>query len=70
MKALKIIAATLAVASMALLAGCSDSIDKLKPALQEIATNTNGKITVQVEFGTWGRKVTFIFDDVNRNSLN
>lgn len=47
-------------------AGCSNDQSKLVTALNDLATNTNGRISVTLETGTWGTKGTFHFEDVGK----
>ena len=45
--------------------GCSNSKKELANVLTNIGTNTNGKVVIKMEIGTFGRKATFIFEDVD-----
>ena len=64
------ISSGLAIACICLLgSGCSDSSKDLAKVLMDIGTNTNGKVTIKMEVGTWGKKGTFIFEDVDVEKL-
>lgn len=50
--------------------GCGDGVseaDHMKKLLNDLATNTNGKITMTATYGTWGNRFEFQFEDVENN---
>lgn len=71
MKKLKTMCGGVAVLSMCWLAsGCSNDAEVITRGMQDLSTNTMGKITVRIEIGSWGKKGVFIFEDVNRSAFH
>ena len=48
-----------------LLTGCKSSKDKMVESLEAIRKVNKGKVTFKFEAGTWGKKATWIFEDVS-----